>query len=604
MSVTPGACFVCRRELEEGDNTVIVVRKGGIQSLITASVERGLKDNEKFLKNLNEVRVHDACRKRYTARHNVDASARRGGDEIPKPQPSTSRTSGPMNLQSICFLCAEEITEDFIQFQKKLPMSRRNEVHTIESMTARASMIDAASRRGDEWGRQIIDRLAPTSDLVAADARYHKLCHKKLYSIPFAVREKKYLEPKNVADCMEHIYSYLHDNREECQFSVNELIDQINGEYKPDIRTVKTHLLSHFGDKITFAEIGRGRSHQVVMCFTGVGRKILYDNWYNERKRNPEEERMRVVSSATEIMLQDIRSKAYDTTAYPPSDDFLQETESVVPKSLQLLIETIVLKHKHQSLEIYKKKCVSIAHAIISATRNRSFLSSIKIGLGAYLYRKFGSKHLVNICAAMGFSCSYDEALLVESSAIVQGEGTPPIEKGAFVQFVSDNADVNVDTLDGNNTFHEMGGIMIISPKTAVLPDKAIPRLKKLISADNIGSFFVSEIQQCSVRKNSGLSSIPIIDVNEGFQVAGDILPTAPELLWLFGKTANSPDIPGWNGFMEQVTDGLDFHTSKIVFLPFIHAPPTDYDTVLTSLLDAAARTAAHGQHTCFVTYD
>lgn len=96
------------------------------------------------------------------------------------------------------------------------------------------------------------------------------------------------------------------------------------------------------------------------------------------------------MKSAAEIVLQDIRCQVYDTTVYTPSEDFLKDSESVVPESLQLFLETILLKHKSHPLEGWKKKCVSIAHAIIFAARSHSILSSIKIGLGTYLYRKFG----------------------------------------------------------------------------------------------------------------------------------------------------------------------------------------------------------------------
>ena len=361
-------------------------------------------------------------------------------------------------------------------------------------------------------------------------------------------------EPRNLLEGMECIYSYLSENRKEYQFSLNDLMDQIKGDYKPDIRSVKTHLTKRYGEKIMFAELGRGRSHQSVLCFRDIGKKILYDNWYNERRNNAAEERLRVVKAAAEIILEDIRSQTYDTTEYPPSDDFMRDIDSVVPESLKLLLETIVLKHKRHSLDGWKKKCVAVAHALISAVRPKSFLSSLKTSFGTYLYRKFGSKHLVNLCSAMGFSCSYSEAMHVESSAIVRGEASPTIEKGAFIQFVFDNADVNVNTLDGENTFHEMGGIMIITPHSAVLPDRSIPRLNKYVSADTISSYAVSQLKQCSVRKNAGLSAISITDLQEVFQVAGDILPTAPDLLWLYGKSSNTPGIPGWNGFMKQVT--------------------------------------------------
>ena len=82
MSVPPGICFICRSTLEEGK--VIVVKKRGILSLIEVSVKRGLLQNQQFLQELNEVTVHDACRKRYTVEGNVAASVRRGGESVPQ----------------------------------------------------------------------------------------------------------------------------------------------------------------------------------------------------------------------------------------------------------------------------------------------------------------------------------------------------------------------------------------------------------------------------------------------------------------------------------------------------------------------------------------
>jgi hypothetical protein len=59
-----------------------------------------------------------------------------------------------------------------------------------------------------------------------------------------------------------------------------------------------------------------------------------------------------------------------------------------------------------------------------------------------------------------------------------------------------------------------------------------------------------------------------------------------------------------WNGFVRQVTGGLDFYSSKIVFLSFIRTPPTDYDTVFISPFEASERSKGHFQKTCFVTFD
>lgn len=93
-------------------------------------------------------------------------------------------------------------------------------------------------------------------------------------------------------------------------------------------------------------------------------------------------------------------------------------------------------------------------------------------------------------------------------------------------------------------------------------------------------------------------------DLQGTFEIDGEILPSAPDLIWLYGKSLNKQLMQGWNGFMEQVSDGLEFSRSKILFLPFIRAPPTDYNTVFTSLMEVSNQSTAHGQKITFVTFD
>jgi hypothetical protein len=52
--------------------------------------------------------------------------------------------------------------------------------------------------------------------------------------------------------------------------------------------------------------------------------------------------------------------------------------------------------------------------------------------------------------------------------------------------------------------------------------------------------------------------------------VGGEMLPSAPDLFWLYGKSSNTPGVLVWSGFMERVTGGLGFCRSRIVFLSFI----------------------------------
>jgi hypothetical protein len=49
---------------------------------------------------------------------------------------------------------------------------------------------------------------------------------------------------------------------------------------------------------------------------------------------------------------------------------------------------------------------------------------------------------------------------------------------------------------------------------------------------------------------------------------------------------------------MEQVTSGLDFFRSRIIFLLIIRAPPTDYDTMFISHFETSERSKGHFQKT------
>jgi hypothetical protein len=64
--------------------------------------------------------------------------------------------------------------------------------------------------------------------------------------------------------------------------------------------------------------------------------------------------------------------------------------------------------------------------------------------------------------------------------------------------------------------------------------------------------------------------------------------------------SSNTLSMLFWNRFMEQVTSGLDFFRSRIIFLSFIRAPPTDYDTMFISHFEKTCeRSKGHFQKIC-----
>ena len=88
----------------------------------------------------------------------------------------------------------------------------------------------------------------------------------------------------------------------------------------------------------------------------------------------------------------------------------------------------------------------------------------------------------------MGFCSSYSEVQKFESSTVV----AKTQDTSHFLQFVADNVDHNIDTIDGNNTFHGMGIIACATPGKQKSP-KEIPRVEvtteKLISIGHINVY-------------------------------------------------------------------------------------------------------------------
>ena len=139
------------------------------------------------------------------------------------------------------------------------------------------TILAVAKNRNDEWGQIIIERIQHVADLVAVDAKYHNTCMKKFYSSPSSRKKRGYRPATNVDEAMESIYLCLEENAEECQFSLDDLLNQIEGEYRPDIHTVKTRLLKKYGDDILIVE---SANKPTIVCFRNTGYKLITDTWY------------------------------------------------------------------------------------------------------------------------------------------------------------------------------------------------------------------------------------------------------------------------------------------------------------------------------------
>ena len=82
-------------------------------------------------------------------------------------------------------------------------------------------------------------------------------------------------------------------------------------------------------------------------------------------------------------------------------------------------------------------------------------------GLGIELDHKFGSKWLTNELFKLGLCISLSEITRFKQSVMTKNDSNVEVVlNGSFTQWVTDNVDRNVCTLDGKDTFHEMGIIV------------------------------------------------------------------------------------------------------------------------------------------------
>ncbi|KAG5875261.1 hypothetical protein JTB14_033469 [Gonioctena quinquepunctata] len=97
------------------------------------------------------------------------------------------------------------------------------------------SISELARARNDDWGQAIVERLEQVTDLVAADAQYHNSCMKKLYQTS-STEERKKRGPyaSEIDTAMQYIYSYLEENSDECQFSLDELMTKIEDDIEEE----------------------------------------------------------------------------------------------------------------------------------------------------------------------------------------------------------------------------------------------------------------------------------------------------------------------------------------------------------------------------------
>ncbi|GBM84066.1 hypothetical protein AVEN_157681-1 [Araneus ventricosus] len=203
-------CFICDNELENGNDGVVEVKEKGVESFRRASIQR--KDGKvNILTDKISIKVHKKCQKNYVNAKLIAAVLKRGSITVSMCEsPITRSTITPFSFKRNCFLCGLEITKEFLEHQKRLPVHLRNVVYQVQTNSVRETVLQQAEKKGDDWVKAIIHRILPVSELPPVDAQYHNECMKNLYKRNKANEKKKRGKyPTEIEHAMACIYDFF-----------------------------------------------------------------------------------------------------------------------------------------------------------------------------------------------------------------------------------------------------------------------------------------------------------------------------------------------------------------------------------------------------------
>ncbi|KAK5650089.1 hypothetical protein RI129_001118 [Pyrocoelia pectoralis] len=335
--------------------------------------------------------------------------------------------------------------------------SQTSKIRNVSTIELKNTILTHCRKRNDAWGLEVQKRLCTEIDLVAAEAKYHANGFSRF------LKQKSYEKSGRPLDieCEEAFENLCYDiqnDNENCQFSIKELQKKLVSYLPENVtpwseKNLKFRLVGKLKNSAIITEVP---GKQAVVCLKNKCDELVNDEWM-KNNTTTEEERLKVIKAAAQILKEDIRTMVCDVDTYPSVDDVRLGGENQFPNSLNVFFNELITKGKNRDIKINALK-----NFVTSSVRVKSFISPLMLSLGIHLHRKYASRYLIDLLSKIGVSVPYSECLAFENSAITNNKDNVP--EDSFIQFVFDNADFNIRTIDGHGTFHSMGGIMCISP--------------------------------------------------------------------------------------------------------------------------------------------
>ena len=502
MSVLPNTtnkCVIC--ETVNTEELTALTQKGSETLLEYCALTKNERLANLLESNKSGLHVHNTCRNKFTDKRPVK---RLKLDEEAGPSRRQLRSGkDAFSWKEMCFLCGTLI-------RGQVPV---DSIHSTCTLQIRETILKAALDRNDSWGFEVMGRLEICCDLPAEEAIYHHNCYVNFTRNKSCVAEglsSGRHKDQIMTKAFDKLCEWLEDGCENEWLSLVELHARMKLEANTDevysVKHLKRKLIERYGNHIYFAE-KKGRNN--VVCFHDMCSFIISDKWYEERKANQIDDTERIIKTAAKLIAAQIREIEDDMKQYPIIDDNVNESK-FVPPLLSLFLKSIVSSNLEQ---------ISLGECIVQAARPRTVITPICLGLGVELHHTFGSKFLIKQLARLGFCVSNDEIIRYKQSVVLSKPPGYPTGKqypAAFTQWVADNVDHNIRTIDGYNTFHGMG---IISATTCLTGkfSASTESLSRVESRAHIGDIMKGRgvpIVPYHLSGKSGLVSLTMRELN------------------------------------------------------------------------------------------
>ncbi|GFO01027.1 hypothetical protein PoB_002753200 [Plakobranchus ocellatus] len=235
--------------------------------------------------------------------------------------------------------------------------------------------------------------------------------------------------------------------------------EYLGGEEPYSTEYMRKKLMKTLDSDIVITNI-QGKDSVVTIRMTAE--KILHQFWKQRKESETSAEKFRIIHTAAKLILADVKDIQYSKDFYPTREVVgdLEENANYLPASLLLFLQALMNKKNEAKL-----KTASIGQAMMQAMGLNILIPPLQIGLGVQLHHLHGFRALIDLSHSLGYCSSYHEVQCFEQcAASSQGTDLSGVSSDSFIQFVADNVDHNLRTLEGLGTFHAMGIIGAATP--------------------------------------------------------------------------------------------------------------------------------------------